>query len=647
MADARSQGPKRSESTLIGWRHEVLVPEPGPPPRRPAPAEREGVSSEWIETQRRTEADTNRPLTILLGALGVLAAVFLLLWPLRILPGILAVLGSLACLLVAIPVLVALSQGRHVVRERLTAEERRLTDARAEKDRELRELQEEHARRHNEWQTRKRTFEAQPRWFGLGVPKGTGQVDVFGGSDAGWSAAVTSIGGSLLRSGGDLTVVDLSGRAVAADLVALTQKSGVMPRIWVLPVDLPRMNLGLNLDTRQRAAILAQVISALDPKSDLADDNELFDRLLRILGPKAGVAEIIGALRALVSASGEGAAEQDDPSLLLLSADQRARVQAECGDDRAVLERAWRLEQRLTPFEGLGSRAEDEPYAQVKVIATDRSAGDVAGRAYGTYTVAALSELLELRARRGDQPLSWGHTIVICGADTLPHWHLELLEGAARRAGFGVVLMYRRIPDDRTVWPGSAERMPVLMRQPDTESAERAAAQLGGEHAPPVHRLTEVIGEALSDAIADSYVGDPASSITMPIPTRYVARSVAPLDLARNLRAVSTWGRATAQAAEIDDAADSGAAGRVRGLRLDALGLRSLPPTAMVVLDGGTAVVADANPGILTLPTATLATVAEKREEAPAAPPGPGPDDGAPANIGPPPERLDWRRSSA
>src|SRR5690606_19054876 len=71
-------------------------------------------------------------------------------------------------------------------------------------------------------------------------------------------------------------------------------------------------------------------------------------------------------------------------------------------------------------------------------------------------------------------------------------------------------------------------------------------------------------------------------------------------------------------------------------------GLQRLPHTAVVVPGPGDApTVADANPGILALPTATLRTAAE------AEPPTAEAESSAAeveANIGPPPERLDWRR---
>src|SRR5690606_4767195 len=169
------------------------------------------------------------------------------LWPLRILPGLLALVAVLGCLVVAVPVTVALLQSRRVIAERLAAERARLEAERRAAEGELRRRQEEHALEHTAWPARRRAFEAQPRWYGLKVPEDTGAVLVAGGGDAGWSALLTTVGASRVGSGGDVTVLDLSGRAVAGDLAALVRRAGIAPRIWVLPADLPRMNLGIEI----------------------------------------------------------------------------------------------------------------------------------------------------------------------------------------------------------------------------------------------------------------------------------------------------------------------------------------------------------------------------------------------------------------
>ncbi len=643
----------RFSPTYLGWRHEIVLDEPGPPPRRPTPNEQVRVSEEWIVGQRRSETQTNQPLRYALYALAAFAALSVLLWPIRVLPGILVLGALLVCLAVALPILLALLQSRRVMHERLAVEQRRVERARADHEQELHAQQEEHARRYTEWQGRKRAHEAQPHWYGVTVPEGVGTVLVSGGTDAGWSAVVTSLGASRLRGGGDLTVVDLSGRAVTADLISLAEQCGVASKLWVLPADLATLYLGTNLTGRQRARVLAAVAHAWNPKADPETDRRLLLNVLDVVGAQASIATLTSGLRALAVPTSSRA---DDPAMRPLSATQIAELRQRCGTERATVDRAWELERHLAPLEGLGARADTQLYAQVKVIATDRVSGEVAARAFGTYTLAALSELLDLRAGSApDGTVSWTQTIAVCGADALPAPEIDRAIHAARSAGVGLVLMFG---EDETDESGVArfnddQCLTVAMRQPGARPAARVASQLltGGEkseregdHHLRLHRMTEVIGEALSDTAADGDheggTGNPAEADTAPVTVRPKARTVAPLDLVKHVRSATSWGRATTQASDIDA---PGTSGSVRSLRPDSHGLRTLPPTAMIVPADGNLVLADANPGILTLATATLGTVEEARASLANAQPQLGPDEGPPPNLGPPPERLDWR----
>ncbi|WP_232832074.1 hypothetical protein [Nocardiopsis sp. FIRDI 009] len=703
--------------TYLGWRHAVLLPHPGPAPRRPAPDEQRTLSEEWIADQRAGEARTNRPLYAVLGGLVLLAVLFLVLWSQRILPAALALGGVFACAAVAAPVGFALVQSRQVIAERLAEAGERLAAERAERDRLLRERQREHARRYTEWRAASRAYEAQPHWYGVTVPADRGSVVVVGGTDAGWSALLTTVGVARLREGGDLTVVDLTGRAVARELVRLARRCAVAPRRWVLPADLPRMTLGTNLDAGQRARVLSAVAAASGTPEEADADETLLLRLLEVLGPRAGIAELIGGLRALCTPEGDEAG--DDPALARLSADQRARVRARCADTPGAWERAWELERRLSPFEAVGTRAEDGTYAQVKIISTDRASGEVAARVYGTYAVAALSELLEDGPRGGAEPPrrerrrarpDRTRTVVVCGAETLPEGEVDQILRAAADGGVEVVLMFR------TPVPAALARfsdpacLPVVMRQRGgaADTVARAVASVPGVAARPdtgveVHRLSEVIGEAVGTAVTEPHPDPEAEAEAddrfFPSPhtesgamIRDSASGISPLDLVRHVRSATAWGRATAQAAEIDEPAGVGAegGGPSRPLGLDAGSLRRLPCTAALVLGDEGPVLTDTNPGILTLSTATLATVADsrttghgagavsgaderaaepgdpdrrrrrtaatdrpraERETAPSPPDPPRREaviDGesperVPPNLGPPPERLDWR----
>lgn len=629
---------RRPEQTLLGWRYAVLVPEPGPPPRRPAPEEHNEVTADWVAEQQRVEAETNRPLLFVLLSLVLIGTVPVLLTMLGALPVLFTAIGLLACGTVALPVVVALLQSRQAVGDRLAAERGRRAREAEEKQRQLRERLEEHADRYTRWQDRKRAFEAQPRWHAVTVPPGVDRVVVAGGAEAGWSALLTTIGASRLRDGGALTIVDLSGRAVAGELVSLVQRCGLLPRVWVLPADLPRMKLGNNLSAVRRADVLASTVLAVDPRADIEADHAILVKIFDVLGDDTEVVRITAALGMLGL---PGPADvHDDPALALLTERERKELRAVFAEDPVVLDRAPDLQRALTPFEGLGSRAGQEPYAQVKIIATDRSAGEYAERAYGTYTVDALSELLDLRARQGGENRPWAHTIVLCGADTLPRWAVDRLAEAARSVAVGLVLMYRAAGEDAVPRLGAARSLPVLMRQPDAGSATAAAAFLGAGHRTRVHPLTERVGAAPVAKTNDGYVTDVAESVTAAVPVRRASAPIAPLDLVRHIRSATTWGRATAQAATSGGPV-GGAAEPLTERTLDAAGLRRLPPTAMVVPGPSAApLAADANPGILTLPTATLTSagtaIPERIVPAPEA-------EGPPANIGPPPERLDWR----
>ncbi|WP_053616773.1 hypothetical protein [Nocardiopsis sp. NRRL B-16309] len=711
MPTPRSGGTPRAEAgrTYLGWRHAVLLPAPGPAPRRPAPADAESLSEDWLSGQRDSEARTNRPLYFALVGLAVLALLCPFLWSARVLPGSLALGGVLACAAVAAPISFALMQSRLVIAERLERAKERLAAEREERDRALREQQEAHARAYGEWQAAARAFEAQPRWYGVTVPSGVGSVVVTGGTDTGWSALLTTVGISRLREGGDLTVIDLTGHAVARELVHLARRCAVAPRRWVLPADLPRMTLGTNLDAGQRARVLSAVAAAAGTGEGADADETLLLRLMEVLGPHAGIGALIGGLRALITPDDDTA--QDDAALALLTAEQRTRVRERCADDPDVWERAWELERRLSPFESVGTRAEDGDYAQVKIICTDRASGASAARAYGTYAVASLSELLEVGSPRegpggGSRP-GRVRTVVVCGAEALPDDEVDQVLSAAAGGGVEVVLMFRSATPAALARLDDPACLSVVMREPgaSTEALARAvtASAGGGGTAAgtDLHRLSEVIGDAVrgmvteagtdpdADPMADMESDDrffPSPHTESGAVIRNAAAAVAPLDLVRHVRSATAWGRATAQAADLDTpvtAVESEDAA-VRPLDLGAEALRELPDTVAVVLTGDGPVLADTNPGILTLSTATLATVDDSRHtsngtatrtrgggspaEQPVeggrpriAPPGApaAADDGrtdrpapvgtgvrdrrVPPNLGPPPERLDWR----
>ncbi|QVQ50630.1 hypothetical protein J4H86_17205 [Spiractinospora alimapuensis] len=631
--DGASDRSTRSDAVYLGWRHTILAPDPGAPPKRPTPGDILQVSDEWLAEQRREGTTTNRPLW--LAALGLVLMVVL--WPvlgqLRILPGVLVVVLVALSVLLAVPLAVALWQGHSVTRARMAAERERVAARQESAERELRDRQREHAERYREWQQRKQAFEAQPRWYTVTVPRRHSRVDLIGGTDAGWAAVLTTMAGSRLRSGADVTILDLTGRAVASGLVALSRACGIPTAVRVVPADVSRLGLGTDLPPRAFAEVLARVARIQDPNRSLDADRGLLAPLVELVG-----VDVPAILTALATVGGDTDADTlwsnaEDAATL------RATLREQLGEDRRTRDRAWGLQQLLTPLESLGTRLAGADPTQLTVVATDRGSGRSATALFGGYVASVMAE--RLRAGEDQEPDPWWHTVIVCGAEHLGGAEIDHLTAAADRSGAGVVFLRGRVVEDGH--HPADNSMVLAMRMPDALSARIAAERLRGSGGDPAaltpHPLTEIVGEALRDSVPSSYRPDSVTVDTGGYPRMNAGKLVAPLEYVRQVRTATSWGRTTRQAEEIDSADPLGDTGRA--VEVDEKGLRTLPFTALVAREPDGLVLVDANPGIMGLPTATLTTV---RDTPPPLVPAHPPQEGeTEANLGPPPSRLDWR----
>ena len=298
--------PRKPDQPLyLGWEYATPCPDPGPPPRRPVPPEREPMSADWLAAQRREERLINRPLKIIMAvaagialALGACVAGGLL-RPIVAAPTIAVFLAAAALAGYAI------WRGERVLRDRIEAERKRVERLRADQESRHFAGQAEHARLVSRWQRQRSAFETQKRWYGVPVPAGIDRVDVAGGTLAGWSALLTMVAAGRLAAGGEVTVIDLSGGAVAADLVDLSiAAGGVDPAVWVLPRDLPRLDLAASLAPGELADVLALSVSVAEERSsarELAVDSAILDRVIGALdgSEPSSLGRVAAALRAL------------------------------------------------------------------------------------------------------------------------------------------------------------------------------------------------------------------------------------------------------------------------------------------------------------------------------------------------------------
>jgi hypothetical protein len=697
----------RTDRLYLGWQYATPYPEPGPPPRRPSPPEAERLNPDWAMAQRREESLLHRPLKAAVAVAVAVAGVAVLLAAVGVIDVLVAGLGVICCALIAAVSGYAIWQGEQALHSRLADERTRVGRIRAAQESQLFAWQAEHAARVRQWQALRVAYEHQKRWYAVCAPSGVHRVDVAGGTLSGWSAMLATAGAHRLAAGGEVTVLDLTEGSVALDLIGFARTSGIDPLVWVLPDDLPRLDLGTGLGPAALADVLSLVVSVSDEARsprDLSLDHAILERVTDVLGAQATVAGVAAALRALAQVGDP----RDDVAAGLLTAGEVDRLTAMFGrgaTDRVVIERAWLLESQLRKLACVGTALAPLPRSALRVVALSQRAGAVEGRVFGTYLAVALTHAL--RGTPPGQP--WQHTLFVLGADRLRGDTLDRLSDVCERTGTGLVLAYRAIPPQVRQRLGRGNAAVAFMRLGNAEDAKAASEQLGTEHRFVLSQLTETIGLSVTDTTGSSYTsttGSVSSAATSRSTSDGSSRSTghghsdaggsllpSRASLSRNVQtsdsrstgesdSVSTgissstaWGLTTSKATG-DSESLARALQRSREFLVEQHELQQLPVSAMIITYAGPggrrAVMADANPGLGGLSTATPLTLEESGglaggpaaapaadpSSAPAAGPALGGQAGGPAapvswrsgggqpspNLGPPPPRLDWRK---
>jgi len=669
----------------LGWQYAAPQAEPGPPPRRPVPPERQQLSSDWLAAQRREENLIGRPLKIgcaaAAAALVVLAVCVAAGW----LPVLIAAPAMAACLVAVALTGFALWQGERALRARIRAERLRIEQFRADQESRLFAWQAEHARQVREWQSRRRAFESQKRWYAVALPAAIDRVDVAGGTLPGWSALLTMTAAHQLAVGGAVTVLDLSGGAVAADLLQVARGGGIEPAVWVLPSDLPRLDLTASLDATDLADVIALSVAAADERGStagLAIDTAILERVVGVLGAGRGVrlASVTAALRTLAQVGDPRA----DVAAGLLTEQELSQLSALFGQgatDRVVLERALSIEAQLRKLAAAGSEPIEPPRSRLRVVAIDKRVGPLSARLLGSFVVTALTHLLgQAQPSQAAAGQLWQQTLYLLGAERLRDDVLDRLTDVCENSRSGLVLAYRSMPPQVRQRIGRGNACVAFMRLGNAEDARAAAEQIGTEHRFVLSQLTETVGTSVTDTTGVSYtstVGESASLATSATDSESLSRgsgqsrsapsSFLPFgggssrsaetsrshgssqseSLTAGISTSTAWGMSTSRAAG-DSESLARSMQRSREFVVEAAELQRLPPTAMIVsygtATGRHVVLADANPAIGGLAVATTSPLADAHALANDPPAELGHPHGPSPNVGPPADRLDWRK---
>ncbi|WP_262401346.1 hypothetical protein [Actinomadura sp. CNU-125] len=320
----------QADRVYVGWRYAQVHPDPGPPPEAPAEPDRPAARPPIRQPGEHMAA---RPLRI--AVTGTLVGV-----------GLFLACGSPGCCVLFAVVGLrgrggaivlgitggALWRDERAVRARL-ARWRDLDEReRAARAKRSAAARESHAAALREWERRRAEYDGQREWYPVAVPPGVDRVDVVGGTLAGWSAAVTTMGAARLAVGARLTVIDLSEGAVAHDLLRLAADRGDDPLVWVLPNDLPRLDVTRGLGPEALADVLSLVVGAgeeQDGTRDLSFDNSILERLIEVLGADTTIPCITAALRVLAQVGDP----RDDLRKGLLTEEQLERIATLFGRD--------------------------------------------------------------------------------------------------------------------------------------------------------------------------------------------------------------------------------------------------------------------------------------------------------------------------
>jgi hypothetical protein len=272
----------------LGWQYATPHADPGPPPPVPDPPGPPAPpgpppSGGWLTAQRREESRLARPLKVTAAAAAALAALAVASAVAGWLPAAVALPVAVLALAAAGQRGYAVARGERQLRGRVAAEEVRAARLRADQESRVRGTQAEHGRRASQWRAQWSAFTTQKRWYAVPVPGGIDRVDVAGGTLAGWSALLTMAAAYQLTAGGEATVIDLSGgSAAAAQAGPAAGGPGAggpgaggpgegPPAVWVLPQDLPRLDIAAPLSPAELADVLALSVSVAEDNSSARD----------------------------------------------------------------------------------------------------------------------------------------------------------------------------------------------------------------------------------------------------------------------------------------------------------------------------------------------------------------------------------------
>ncbi len=441
------------------------------------------------------------------------------------------------------------------------------------------------------WQERVAQFEEAERrrvegsslWRPVRFDSNGGVACIFGGTALGWTAALTTLGVSLLGAGARLTVCDLSRRLTLDVLVGLARAAGVRSSETVLPGADLECELLDDINWSELATVLVEALHSRQRDPDVSrrerqNDRSVIREVADCLDPSGPVS--IARLRSallVVQGAANGIARIDPAERERLSV-LFNEIQRTHG---GVFERVIRIERALRDFERLdpaspagaakpGIEDRGDPgtgVARLQVIGVDKRAEELEN----DFLVDLLFQLLARRLRSG---LASEDTVIVLGADRIRREALETLIDHAAHMRTAVVLMFEHLRQDAIEMVGAGGTAAFMALANHREAAE-ASDFIGSEYRWVESSHTASVSRKLTRTAGESR--DISGGVSFGLPPN--------LSLTGSLTRSRTYAQALGDGAQY-----SVAETREREAIVDSATLASLPVTGMIqvsVLPGG------------------------------------------------------------
>jgi hypothetical protein len=330
---------------------------------------------------------------------------------------------------------------------------------------------------------------------------------VFGGNARSWTAALTTLGTSLLGSGQRVAIIDLSGRLTVDELCDRCRGASIATVQATFP-DSAAGSLFADLSWEELSNVLAEVLNAAqrdrhasqtERLEDMGVIREVADCLVRG-GPVS-----IGRLHSALLVLREGDGGEDRPHLQAQELSRlvtlRARLRREHG---RTMERVTRIERALRdlarrPGEPHGSREElvegdgrpQDGEPSLLVVGIDERDDELMNE----RLAGLLFELVARRLRLGEMATD---ALALLGADRIQGRKLESLLTAAEANEVRVFLFFEHLRDEAIRLVGAGGAAAAFLRLGNHQEAKEASRFIGPEHRLVISQQTVSAGESLA-----------------------------------------------------------------------------------------------------------------------------------------------------